>query len=345
MNKNKGNLHIIGLGGTGVKIAVSISEKAKELDNGFSNFTTRLVDTTTKTIQGYPDYIDNFKHLTSNKANSTLDGAAGERKNKEILKDIIVGMKEYLDISNLPNNKNDYYMLVASGSGGSGGTMLTVLLQLMIERGYNVIVSIVGDSSNLLNLTNTINNIDGLQKTALKTKTAISVVYYNNTIDGQTTMSTEFMINERIYKMSVIISAFISGDLIGIDNQDMINFFRPSLYKTFNVSPGIYSLGITSKTLNDENTLLARTMISGPDEEYKVNTKLMHNKDGVISEEAKDNFERYPMFLLFRKNILNAEIKNLKKELSELEHLSKCDYESFESLDESESDDEFGLIV
>jgi len=342
--RNAQTLHTIGLGGAGISICVDIANRVKDLDDGFSDFTTRLVDTTTRTIQGFPDYIDNFKHLTSNRAGGSLDGSAGERKDKEVIKDIVVGMKEYLDISNLPNEKSDYYILV-SGSGGSGGTMLTVLSQLMLDRGYDVIVVIAGDSSNLLNLTNTINVLNGLQNTALKTKTALSVIYYNNSVEGQTTLSTELMVNDKVYKMSLIISAFISGNMVGIDNQDMMNFFKPSNYKTFDVKPGIYSLGITSRELNDKDTLLARTIVNSASEEYKINIDLLHNKVGIIPDRIKDNFDKYPLFLIFRKNVLNEEVKSLKVDLEKIEHLSVCSYDGFESLEDSEEDDEFGLSV
>ena len=345
-NKNKGNLHLIGLGGAGINASVYVYEKMKELaGDGFSNVDIRLADTTTKSIQTHPDFLDKFSKITSNSATSELDGSGGERKSKEILKDIVIGMKEYLDFLNLSNNKNDYYVLFASASGGSGGSMLSVLLNLMLERNFSVMVAPIGDSSNFLYLNNTINVVSGLQNIALKSKNAVPVMYYDNTVDGQTTKATETLVNEKLFKMISIISVYIGGSILDIDNEDMRMFLNPSNYKTFNVKPGLYSLGISTRILDDENTILARTIVSKDEtDEFKVTNKILHNKVGVIPEHMKDVFETYALFLILRKNIINEEIKKLKVELVNLEDLETTDYEEFETIENSEEDD-FGLIV
>jgi len=246
-------------------------------------------------------------------------------------------------VDKLPNNKNDYYIIVSSASGGSGSIMGVLLLKAMLEKDYNVIVVVVGDSSNLLSLNNTINAIASLQSIAKHSKKTVSIIYYNNTVNNLTSPSTEKDINNKISKMLTIISMFTSGTLQNIDHQDMNNFFRSDKYQTFRVAPGLYSIGVALSELDDSNTIMARTIIDKDTKDINIKVPLLHNKVGYITKEY-DEFNTYPMFLILRKGIINEEIKYLKDEYEKLEKLKNTKYDEFNALDDAD-EDESGLIL
>ena len=343
----KGNLTLIGCGGAGTNLSVHLHKELSNAGDGFANVDVRLIDTTDKTIQNHKEFGNRFVKIVSNRtAGNGLDGSSGERKNAETVKDIIENMKEYMDFAKFKNNKNDYYAIVSSAGGGSGGTISSVLASLMLAKGYNVLIITVGDSSNLLNLTNSFNMLSGLQNIAKKNNRALPVIYYSNSIDNKTTLTTEKEVNDKIAKTMAVVSTFISGDIIGLDNQDMINFFNPRLYKTFTVEAGIYNIGVASGKLTDKNTLLVRTILKNEEDNYDIDVDLQHNKVGVIPDGIADNFKDYPIYLLFRKEILQEQMGRLKDRLDELEHLQHSKYNSIDDLEGSISDeDDMGLVL
>ena len=114
----KGNLHIIGLGGAGINIANYVSDELKQLEETMSVVNDMYIDTTDKTIQKYANKMDKFTKIVSSKFDANeIDGTGGERKNTEVVEDISNNINEFMN-KKLPNNPNDYYVLISSASGG-----------------------------------------------------------------------------------------------------------------------------------------------------------------------------------------------------------------------------------
>lgn len=212
----------------------------------------------------------------------------------------------------------------------------------MLSKDYVVIPVMVGDSSNLLSINNTINTFSSMQGVAKQTRSAVSCIYYNNAFNGTVTPKHETEVNGKITKMLSIISLMVSGTIRNIDNQDMRNFFIPSSYKTFNVGSGIYNLGISIGSLDDSNAILARTLLSSKEDDMEISVPLKHNKTGFVNEETKDIFQ-YPLYLTVRANALNEEVAALQEEIEELERNSK--YRGFDGLDEADELDDLGLSL
>ena len=342
-NLSTGKMVLVGCGGAGINVVADVAPQLKELKE-YSNIETRFIDTTEKTIQSHVSHIDEFYRITSDRlTEAELDGAAGERKNQQLAADIDIAAKKFLD-QELVNSKGTYFVLVSSASGGSGSIIAPLLLRAMQAKGFSAIVVTIGDSSNLLSLNNTINTLTSLQAVSRANKTAQSIIYYNNTVNGVTTPRTEKDINNKIFKMLSIISVFVSGVVKDLDHQDMINFFTPTNYKTFKTAPGIYNLGVAKGELDDKNTLLARTILKEGEENLVVKTPLQHNKVGIIPAELSDIFDGYPVFLLFRKGVIGQEIGYLKEEYENLEKLKNVKYEEFDGLDDG-FDDASGLVL
>jgi len=343
-----GKITLVGCGGAGINISIKAYEQLRNLGDGYSEVDIELIDTSDKTIQAYSEYKDKFTRIISSKlTGKTIDGAGGERKSLDLLKEVTGNIKNYLDKRNFENESNNYYVIIASASGGSGSMISPVLTSLLLARDYNVIVVNVGDSSNILNLNNTIATLTSFQSVAIKNKAALSMIYYNNTVDNNTTPANEEYVNGKIFSMLSIISLYCGGMITNLDHIDMNNFFRPSKYKTFNVEPGIYSLGISKGTLSDENTLLARTIVKDESSPFKVDVVLSHNKTGKIPSILENSFDEYPVYLLFRKDILHKEVVGLKELLKSMEDANRNKYNAFSELDNSlvDEDDDLGIIL
>jgi len=336
---SKGKLHLIGLGGCGTNVVVELNEKLGKLGDGFASVGCKFIDTTDKTIQAHPEYKEKFFKVNSTSSSSNeLDGTGGERKNRTNVAHMDKSVREFVD-TGLKNGKKDYYVIVASAGGGTGSTLSPLLLKAMLEKDFNVIVVSIGDGSNFLSLNNTINSLTSLQGVAVANKKCVSSIYYNNTFNGVTSPKTESGVNEKVFKMLSVISMFISGTIQNIDHQDMINFFRPDRYSSFRVAPGIYSLGVAMNELVDENTLLARTIISVDTEDITMSVVPLHNKVGTITLDY-DKFGTFPLFLLQRKGFLGAEVTYLKKELEKIEKMKNSKYDAFDALDSADVDED-----
>ena len=340
----KGNLRLVGCGGAGINIAIDVYSRLKELEDTCSKVDIKLLDTTDKTIKNYSEeFQDRFTKIVSTRASvSEIDGTGSERKDPALVADIQENLKAFMD-SGLPNNINDYYVIISSASGGSGSIINPLLTKAMLVKDYTVINIMVGDSSTYLTLNNTINTMVSINAIAKQTKTAIPTVFYDNAVNGSTTVKSEKANNNKIYKLLALLSVYNSGTNKNLDHEDMRKFYNPQRYKTFHIQPGSYTLGVAEKALTDEHTFLARTLISG-DEELDIKNKLLHNKVGVISEENKELLSSYPNYLLYRKGIINRIVKDLKEELEKLEELKKTKADEFDMLDDAFEDDS-GLLL
>ena len=344
-------LHLIGCGGAGINSLLYIRNDLDKLSGSFAKIGYSFIDTTDKTMQAYPEYAEEFTKIESERASvESLDGMGGERADRDTAIDIDKNIKSYVD--KLSNNKDIYYIVVASGSGASGSLISPLLTKALLAKKCSTIVSLIGDTSNLLNMHNTINTISTFQKIVSKPKkgvnlseAALPMIYYNNSVNNVTSPGTEIAVNERIFKMISILAMFCSGNVQNIDHQDMRYFFRASEYKSLDIDPGLYTLGVSIKSLDDGLTVIARTILSSTDETIDIKVPLAHNKTGIVADDFTEYFKEYPIHLLLRQGVMNNEVKQLKETMEEMEKQRKVNYEQFENSSRSEDDDELGLVL
>jgi len=340
----RGKMIIHACGGAGINITADIIEELRTLGSSFSEVEVNSLDTTDKTVSKYSSLTESFLKVTSKRfSKEALDGMSGERKDVGLVKDIEENIKPYVD--SIKPNKNEYHVIINSASGGSGSIIGSLLFKYMRAKDLTTIPVVVGDESNLLAVTNTINTLVGLNKLAKLTNTAQGIVYFSNSIQGSTSPKSEKEVNRNILRYLSLVSMFISGTMQDIDHQDMNNFFIPTRYKSFTVEPGIYKLGTKIGILDDYNAILARTALLPSIKDYKIEVPLLHNKVGVITEEHKEIFgdKVFPLYLTFKKNELNTDLENLSYRHKELEKLKVTQSSTFDQLEDSLEDD--GLVL
>ena len=342
----RGNMYVYGLGGAGINVVNDLRDTLPNLGGKFANVNFNLLDTTNKTIDNYPDLKDKFYRIESSKLGDTsIDGMAGERKNVEVVNEIKKSVINYINQHEDRHGINNYHVLIFSGSGGSGNLIGTLLIKAMLEKDYNVIPVVIGDSSTLLNVTNTINTIAGLNNISKQLKAALPIVYFDNSADGISSPESEKMVNKNILKLLTILSIYTSGYVHDIDHQDMNNFLLPSRYKTFTVQPGLYNLTVKTKSLTEPNAIIARTLRGESDTNIDIRIPLLHNKIGIPLKEHVTGIEDLlPMFLVVEKNTINQYASSLKARLKELEKVKVIETEDIDSLDDVLDTDD-GLVL
>lgn len=344
----RGKLILYGIGGGGINTLSAIHKELMNLGEGFAEVELRTLDTTTKTIDKHPELTDTFYKIDSQRVSTdALDGLAGERKNREAVLDIQNALKQYMDTKIGPNKKNEYHTLIFTGSGGSGSVTASILISLLRQKDYNTLPIVIGDEANLLYVTNTINTLVGLNNIAKKTGTALPIVYFNNSINGITNYKYENETNSNVEKFLSIFSMAVSGDVQDIDQQDMSNFLHPTRYKSFQVEPGLYTMGVKIKELNDYNTIIARTIVIPENKNYKIEVPLLHNKVGIANLNHIEIFgdKAFPCYLTFKKNEINTIVEKLQERHKNLEEIKQVKSSTLDKLSDAIEDDDLGLVM
>lgn len=342
----RGNINLIACGGAGTNILAKVTTELSGMGEEFSSITNHVIDMTDKSIQSYPELLSSFTKVVSKRQSvGEYDGTGGECVDPKVVKDMNIHIREYLDDAKLSLDKGNYNVVLFSGAGGSGSKIGPLVVKALIEKDMTVIPVIVGDSSNLLNLEYTITTLNNIEATGRATNTAIATIYYNNTLNGSTTPSTELAINEKIVKMLKVLSLYTSGNVNNIDHQDMVNFFNARNYTKFNVQPGMYSIALGVGELKDKSTIITRTVITDSENNVAIKSPLLHNKTGVANDKVSGMFDKYPMYLRLRNGDLSNVVKGLKDNLNAMEELRTSTYDYNGELNSVTVDEESGMML
>jgi len=333
---------VYGIGGAGINVSNDIKSYLESLDENFSNFMFKTIDTTIKTVQSYPELEKDFWKIESTLVSADqLDGLAGERKDQIVAGEIQKSMQCYIDTIKNGTDKNKYHVVIFSGSGGTGSVAGSLLIREMLLKGFTVLPIIISDSSTYLKANNTINTIIGLNKIAKFTKTALPIGYFINNLKSNTTPVSENTVNKDIQKMLELLAMFTSGTVKDMDNKDMNNFLIPSRYKTFEIDPGLYRLSAKIKKVDDKNTILIRTVLSPNITEVDISVPLLDNKTGYVNDNHIDHIgeDVFPIFLTIEKGTINKTVESLQIVLKELENLKNIESDTLDALSDSMEDD------
>lgn len=274
------------LGGCGINVADKVFTKLELLGEGFCQIEYNYVDTSKVNIDKITPKGDFWLVQTDGYGKEAIHGSGSERRTHA--KDIMESMKKYLDKVNLvKNDPSRFHIVVASASGGSGGTGLGFVVKSLLARGIPVIALLVGDSSNAVYAKNTLGTLTTLNKFAIESNKPLPIIYLNNfKIAGTTKMHESIeSANKLLFNILTGVSLFLSGDHEFLDNQDMINMIDASRYKTITVKPGLYGLQVGSKELNvpkHMTPILARTLTL-PNRDFDTGVSLLHHKHGYIT--------------------------------------------------------------
>lgn len=237
----KGEMILIGCGGAGTSIVGNLSTHLKNLGDGFSDISTEYVDTSSANIKRFDVDEDNFFLIKSSNVGEEISGSGSIRA--ENATHIYEGAKDFVNLKDY--NKNDlakYYVIIASGSGGSGSMIAPNIASNLLEKDLNVLVIIVGDSSNKKSINNTLNTLASLNGVAIHRNKPLSIIYFDNAKNNGATLKDRLSnVDKLIFNHLTILSMFLSGDVTALDQKDMSVFFNIDLIAD-EVPAGLYAL-------------------------------------------------------------------------------------------------------
>lgn len=341
-----------GCGGCGISALDFISARLDNLGEGFAKPKYLYIDTSRANIDKIQPKGEFW--LVKTKAHSKMEitGSGGERSFNA--NDSVANIKEYLDTNSfIKRNPNEFHVVIASASGGSGNVLQFTALKELIARSIPTIAVIVGDSSNGLNAKNTLNTIASLDRLAKTAGKPLSVIYINNHLFVKEDVSmrqAEETVNKILSNILSTLSLFLSGENEALDNQDMFGIIDQSHYTTINVLPGLYNLIIYSDKVNvPEGSIpsVGRTLtIEGHD--FDTNIALLHHKRGyVVNPNAVSVMKEgcFPIHLIAFGNGMVKEVKNLKTISDEYDAIAASMHsEDLFGTANSNVDDETGLV-
>ena len=310
-------LTIFALGGAGINMANAMYDNLDNLTTGYANIEFIPIDTTTANIDiACKPLQNNFVRLTTN-----LDGRGGERKDIEASNILKEAISKFVIKQNLNDSKDNFYMVMFSGAGGTGSVAGIHLISELLTRNLSTGVIMVSANNDLLRLNNSYKTLAGINARAVSLGKALPIIYFSNTIDNITNKSTETIVNSYIESTLIVFASLISGNVQNIDMQDCINFIHPTNYKTFSVKPGAYELIIVTGDILDKDIMLTLTLSTKDADTFVTEVDLDSSKIGYLSDEMIDSdvYAEGIIHMAIMKNTMQREIKTLGQKLKSLE--------------------------
>lgn len=289
MSNIKGEMILIGCGGAGTTIIGNLAGHLANLGDGFSDVRTEYVDTSDANIKLVGATDDNFFLIKSTNVGEDISGSGAIRA--ENAPHIFAGANEFVNKKEFDSTElAKYYVLVASASGGSGNLLATAIANNLLEKELNVVVILVGDSSNKKAIENTLNSIASLNGIATHHDKPLSVIYFDNTkSSGATHKDRLANVDKDIFKHLTLLSAFLSGDVSALDQKDMSVFFN--INKLNDIPAGLYALDYFKEHIKlapHHKLRVVRTIITedqSPDLNLPQGVIIDHDKFGVTHNE------------------------------------------------------------
>jgi len=345
--KVKGEMVIIGCGGAGISIVGNLKEPLENLGSGFSNIRVEYVDTSLADINSFKGDEDNFYLIKSSGVSKEILGSGGSRR--ENAKDIVEGVKEFVDNKKFNKSKvSTYYVVVSSGSGGSGSVISAMLIKNLLEKNLPVISVVVGDSTITQYTKNTLGTLATLDGVAKSTKKALSVMYNDNAKGmGTGKDAKEESIDREIFRKLSALSLFLSGENKSIDQKDMVNFIEQSQSTELNIKEGLYSVDVFVKDIelpahaHVTGIRTIGTVESGTDNNIE---KLDHIKRGTTDNNNVIQLfkEQFPIHLVSYANAFTGISMELTDCIREADERSKAS--TVDSISNGFTADEDGLV-
>lgn len=155
------DITVYGLGGAGTNIATKLFKEVPD------TFTLKLFDTSIANASKNPDVVI--------VANGSGSGGVRGTNSRAIIENLAGMSADDLGMSSLN-------ILIASGSGGSGGVLLTSLLKELHRRGGQCVVALVADMGSHDEAENVIKTLQSLNLTSTNNKIYVPTMVVSNTV-------------------------------------------------------------------------------------------------------------------------------------------------------------------
>lgn len=349
---SRGIVHTHACGGAAASIAENVISAIAGLGDGFAEFKLNYLDTSRVNYDKLADPKgDLFLIKTKSHGKEEINGSGTERYTHA--KDIMLNVNDYLNQhKHIRKETNEYHMVIASASGGSGSTASVFVAKALMERDIPVFMVIVGDSSNAMYSINTLNTLATLNKFAIELNKPLSVIYVNNQKYYTNGLSAaEQAANKELFSTLTSVALFLSGDNEAMDNQDMINFIDQSNYRTIKVKPGLYGLHVYSKDINlpEGATPTVSRVLTLQNQDFDLKANMLHYKRGFVNNQNVFSVikeEQFPLIMVNYANFFSIEEKILKPQTDDYYNIANnITSNQVTGSSNSAVDEETGLIL
>lgn len=270
----KNSLVLFGLGGCGTNIVSPYILSPLNSVDGRADIEGFLVDTSESNIMN--DKVRSHFYKIKLNDDKRHEGSGGVRATN--FEEIQSQVKNIL-LARKPGNVN---VLVASGSGGSGGTAAVVLARELIQAGHPTVLILVVDDQSLIAARNSLNSIASIDGVAKKANIPFITYIVPNTSISEA--------NKEIQHTISLLSMLFSNENFGLDNADTANFLNYT--KVTASQAGIASLRITDKLEEGYNkhpiTLAMLHTSQRMQEEARGKFVTAYSTEGIIRHNEQD---------------------------------------------------------
>lgn len=213
----KGNIRIYACGGAAINIAGQLAEQAID-PNVLANFNITLIDTSRSNLQkgssGKIAELDCYLIENLNEFGD-LDGSGAVRSENNVA--IAARIKDILQ----QHAPGDMCIVLSSGAGGTGSVVAPLLVSELLERKVPVVAMMVGATSSLIRVKNTLNTFKSYAAIA-KLRNAGLVLQY---LENSETMPPAKVDNQVVSNILYLCVLF-SRQNHGLDSMDLENWLR-----------------------------------------------------------------------------------------------------------------------
>ena len=348
----KTKVNIIGCGGTGVNILSKLKKGLESLGDGFAEVNIKFIDTSKTSIQKFQTEEEIAKNFflveEASHSKDKIDGSGGERSTN--VESISIGVKKFLDENKIKERvTGESYIVLGSGSSGTGSVLSPLIVKALLERDIPVVVILIGDSGNHMYSISTKNTIATFSNIAKQLNKPINMAYANNaTIDGEDLATRYEMVDKLVFRFISVFALFMSGQNSDIDYQDMLGLIDPTMFKSINIPAGLYGistyLGKDIKLPQYIKPVIGRSLTADKVDAIP-NIDLHHHKVGeILVENAYKIYSKHlPVHLVTHMGSYTHEVEIIDEKIRQMEEaLNSLEVETIQGTTEA---DDNGLII
>lgn len=264
-------------GGTGTNLGINFMSNLGHTTTGFATLEPYFIDTSRSNL--HPVITDDRFYLVES-SDPNFEGSGKKRDSN--YKAISESMKSMLQ----DFKPSAFNIVVHSGAGGSGSVAGPVLVSELLKRDIPVIALVVGNTSSLIEVRNTLNTLKSYESISKTRKKPVIVGYLEN---GQDYTRKE--VDQYMQTMIVSLSSLFSGDNRELDSEDLYNFLNFNEVTSY--EPHLAAIRFSPEVMKLEKgeTLLTLASLANDVENTEGGVPVTYQAVGYIPSEIEDSFQ------------------------------------------------------
>lgn len=206
-----------------------------------------------------------------------------------------------------------FNIVIHSGAGGSGSVAGPILVSELLKRDIPVIALVVGNTSSLIEVRNTLNTIKSYEAISRQRGKSVIVGYLENSPE----MSRK-QVDEYMQTMIASLSCLFSGDNRELDSEDLRNFINFDKVTTFGPHLAAIRFHPEEVTVDKGETLLTVATLANDVENTEAGEPVTYQAVGFVPTEVEDVFQsKLPLHYSIISGVFNPIVARLEEMVAE----------------------------